>query len=63
MPGVLADNKVDEIQAWLDAQAFDSRVGIDFRGANEEQNQSMDFIIKALIMSVLRSRERRLVLF
>ena len=53
MPGVLADNKVDEIQAWLDAQAFDSRVGIDFRGANEEQNQSMDFIIKAMIMSVL----------
>jgi multidrug efflux pump len=53
MPGVLADNKVDEIQAWLDAQAFDPRVSIDFRGANEEQNQSMDFIIKAMIMSVL----------
>jgi multidrug efflux pump len=53
MPGVLADNKVDEIQAWLDAQTFDSRVSIDFRGANEEQNQSMDFIIKAMIMSVL----------
>ena len=53
MPGVLADSKVDEIQAWLDTQAFDSRIDIDFRGANEEQNQSMDFIVKAMIMSIL----------
>jgi multidrug efflux pump len=53
LPGVLADDKVDEIQAWLDTQVFDSRVNIDFRGANEEQNQSMDFIVKAMIMSVL----------
>ena len=53
LPGVLADNKVDEIQAWLDTQVFDSRVNIEFRGANEEQNQSMEFIVNAMIMSVL----------
>ena len=52
-PGVLADDKVKEIQAWLDQAGLDSRVDIDFRGANEEQQQSMEFVSFAFLMSLL----------
>ena len=52
-PGVLADDKVGEIQAWLDSTDLDSRVEIAFRGANEEQAESIAFIIVALVMSLL----------
>ena len=46
-PGVLADTKVKELQAWLQTQDFHPAVAIDFRGANEEQEESVAFIIKA----------------
>ncbi len=52
-PGVLADSKVREIQAWLDQADLDQRVDISFRGANEEQADSIAFIIVALAMSLL----------
>ena len=52
-PGVLADDKVGEIQAWLDSVDLDPRVEITFRGANEEQAESIAFIIVALVMSLL----------
>ncbi|MDE0692019.1 MAG: efflux RND transporter permease subunit [Gammaproteobacteria bacterium] len=52
-PGVLADDKVKEIQAWLDGAGLDSRVDIAFRGANEEQQQSMEFVSFAFLMSLL----------
>ena len=52
-PGVLADDKVGEIQAWLDSTDLDSRVEITFRGANEEQAESIAFIVVALVMSLL----------
>ena len=52
-PGVLADNKVREIQAWLERTELDPRVDIAFRGANEEQAESIAFIIVALVMSLL----------
>ena len=52
-PGVLADDKVGEIQAWLDSVDLDPRVDIAFRGANEEQAESIAFIIVALVMSLL----------
>ena len=46
-PGVLADTKVKQISAWLDTQVFDPRVDINFRGANEEQENSIAFILQA----------------
>lgn len=46
-PDVLADTKVKEISAWLETQEFDPRVAIDFRGANEEQQESVAFVIQA----------------
>jgi multidrug efflux pump len=51
--GVLADNKVAEIQAWLDEQPWDPRLEIEFRGANEEQAAAMGFIGVAFALSVL----------
>ena len=52
-PGVLADQKVKEIQAWLDRAELDPRVDVVFRGANEEQADSMAFIMVAMVMSLL----------
>ena len=52
-PGVLADAKVKEIQAWLAEAGLDPRVDIAFRGANEEQADSMAFILVAMMASLL----------
>ena len=52
-PDVLADDKVKEIQAWLDEADLDPRVDVAFRGANEEQADSIAFIIVAMAMSLL----------
>lgn len=51
--GVLADDKVKEIQAWLETQTFDPRVDIQFRGANEEQADSLAFVQVAFLLSLL----------
>ena len=52
-PGVLADAKVKEIEAWLAEAGLDPRVDIAFRGANEEQADSMAFILVAMMASLL----------
>ena len=52
-PGVLADDKVREIQAWLRKADLDPRVDVVFRGANEEQSNSIAFIMVAMMMSLL----------
>ncbi len=52
-PGVLADDKVTEIREWLDAEAnVDQSIDIVFRGANEEQNDSMSFIGTAFTLAL-----------
>ena len=51
-PGVLADAKVREIGTWLEQQQFDPRVTIRFRGANEEQQESIAFVIQAFIFAL-----------
>ncbi|HEX2212544.1 MAG TPA: efflux RND transporter permease subunit, partial [Mycobacterium sp.] len=51
--GVLADDMVTEIQAWLETQSFPAGLDIEFRGANEEQAESMAFIGVAFLMSLL----------
>lgn len=50
---VLADDKVKEMQAWLDGQQFDPRLTIEFRGANEDQQESQAFTAVAFGMSLL----------
>jgi multidrug efflux pump len=52
-PGVLADTKVKEIEAWLESQQFDPRVDIAFRGANEEQEESIQFVSVAFLLALL----------
>jgi multidrug efflux pump len=51
--GVLADTMVGEIQEWLATQDFDPRLDIQFRGANEEQADSLAFVQVAFLLSLL----------
>ncbi|MEX2962643.1 efflux RND transporter permease subunit [Microbulbifer sp. TYP-18] len=50
--GVLADDKVAELRAWLEQNPLDSRVAILFRGADEQQNESMQFLVVAFLLSL-----------
>ena len=52
-PGVLADHKVAELRDWLHEADLDPRVAITFRGAAEEQDQSLDFMRLALAAALL----------
>jgi len=51
--GVLADDMVQEIEAWLATQSFPPSLDIEFRGANEEQAESMAFVQAAFMLSLL----------
>jgi multidrug efflux pump len=51
--GVLADDMVKEIKAWIDDETFDPRLDIVFRGANEEQSDALAFIGVAFLLSIL----------
>jgi multidrug efflux pump len=51
--GVLADDVVRKIDVWLKTQTFPAGLNIDFRGANEEQAESMAFVQGAFLMSLL----------
>jgi multidrug efflux pump len=51
--GVLADDMVKQIQAWLRTEDFPPGVNVEFRGANEEQAESMAFVQVAFLMSLL----------
>jgi multidrug efflux pump len=50
--GVMADRMVQEIDAWLQEQSFDPAINIQFRGANEEQADSMAFISAAFTLAL-----------
>ena len=51
--GVLADTIVQDLKGWLATQTFDPRLNIEFRGANEEQAESMAFVQVAFLLSLL----------
>jgi multidrug efflux pump len=46
-PGILADDKVKELTEWILAQELDPRVTIQFKGENEDQKESQEFLVKA----------------
>ncbi|MCR8921411.1 efflux RND transporter permease subunit [Dasania sp. GY-MA-18] len=50
--GVLADDKVKEIQQWLAQQTIDPEVSVVFRGANEEQDKSKAFLSVAFSLAL-----------
>ena len=50
--GVMADHMVEKINAWLQQQDFDPAITILFRGANEEQADSMAFVSAAFLLAL-----------
>jgi multidrug efflux pump len=50
--GIMADSMVVEIEQWLASQSFDSAIEIRFRGANEEQADSMAFVSAAFLLAL-----------
>ncbi len=50
--GVMADRMVQEIDTWLRQQTFDPAINIRFRGANEEQADSMAFVSAAFTLAL-----------
>ncbi len=50
--GVLPDAMVARIDAWLGQQQFDPALDIRFRGANEEQADSLAFVQAAFLLSL-----------
>ncbi|MDB2643127.1 efflux RND transporter permease subunit [Luminiphilus sp.] len=51
--GVIPDNVVAHLKVWLSEQDFDPRIEIQFRGANEEQAESIAFVSVAFLLSLL----------
>jgi len=49
---VLADAEVKELSRWLDAQAWPAGIHLKFRGADEEQRESQQFLMKAMLAAV-----------
>jgi multidrug efflux pump len=50
--GYLADNQVKQITQWLEKQSISPKVKISFRGANEEQAESADFLSTAFTLAM-----------
>ena len=51
--GVIPDTKVKEIESWVKQQNWHPDLQIRFRGANEEQNESIEFVGAAFGLSLL----------
>lgn len=47
--GILPDDKVAELQTWLDTQTWPDNIYMKFRGADEEQKESGEFLGKAAL--------------
>jgi multidrug efflux pump len=51
---ILPNDKIEEIQKWLDTKAnIDPRVNVRFRGATENQQETMRFLSIAFLMAML----------
>ncbi len=50
--GVLADDKVGEIRAWLATQDLDPAVSIRFKGADDKQKKAQSFLVKAFAIAI-----------
>ncbi|AXS40336.1 efflux RND transporter permease subunit [Breoghania sp. L-A4] len=50
--GILPDDKVKELQAWLDTQSWPEQVSMRFRGADEEQKEAGEFLGKAAMAAL-----------
>jgi len=53
-PGVLPNDKIRELKQWLDSEAnIDPEITLSFRGANEEEDKSAQFLARAFMLSML----------
>jgi multidrug efflux pump len=50
--GVLVDDKVQEIRAWLAAQDLDPAISVAFKGEDEEQKESQAFLSRAFVIAL-----------
>jgi multidrug efflux pump len=50
--GLLVNDKVKEIQAWIKNAGIDSRIKIEFKGEDEEQKKAQAFLSKAFIVAL-----------
>ena len=50
--GVLADDKLRELENWLDKHPLDARVRVDFKGEDEEQAKAQAFLSKAFLVAL-----------
>ena len=50
--GFITDNQVKQISQWIDTQMIDPAVKISFRGANEEQTESAEFLSTAFTLAM-----------
>jgi len=51
-PDILADQKIQEVRAWLEENPLDPRVRIAFAGQDEEQREAGDFLTKAFVIAL-----------
>ena len=51
-PGLLPDNKVRELRAWLEAAGIDRRVSVVFKGEDKEQATARNFLVKAFAVAI-----------
>ena len=51
-PGVLADEKVRELAAWLQTQDIDPRIDLEFKGEDEEQRNAQEFLSRAFMIAL-----------
>ncbi|TDT41353.1 multidrug efflux pump [Halospina denitrificans] len=51
-PGVLADDKVQELRAWLATDPLPSGVQYEFKGEDEEQRAAEAFLVRALFVAL-----------
>ncbi|MBT5572319.1 MAG: efflux RND transporter permease subunit [Alphaproteobacteria bacterium] len=52
LPGVLADDMVQQIRAWLETAEIDPRVEVEFRGEDEEQKAAQGFLMNAFAVAL-----------
>ncbi len=46
-PGLLADNKANQLRSWMKTAELDPRIDVTFKGEDEEQNKAKAFLGKA----------------
>lgn len=52
LPGVLPDDMVRDIQAWLDEGHLDPRIAVSFSGEDEEQRAAEEFLSQAFVVAL-----------